>query len=182
MVKGVIMEKPTSNFHFKFMSFGFKFRDFFLPRINILKEVEIKPGFHVLDYGCGPGSYIIPLVELVGKSGKVYALDNHPLAIWRVQRIASRKQLSNVETICSDCETGLENGSIDVILLYDTYHGLTDPDVVLEELHRILKPNSILSFSDHHMKYDEIISKITKKNLFKLSRKGKGSYIFLKAS
>ena len=50
------MDKPISNFHFKFMSFGYKFRDGFSPRKDILKEVGIKPGFHVLDYGCGPGA------------------------------------------------------------------------------------------------------------------------------
>jgi len=37
--------------------------------------------YHVLDYGCGPGSYIKPLLELVGCSGKIFALDIHPLAI-----------------------------------------------------------------------------------------------------
>jgi len=75
------MDKPMSNFDFKFMSLGYKFRDLFLPRLNILEEVGIKPGFHVLDFGCGPGSYIIPLAKLVGESGKVYAMDIHPLAI-----------------------------------------------------------------------------------------------------
>ena len=85
------MDKPTSNFHFKFMSFGYKFRDFFLPRKNILTEVGVKPGFHVLDYGGGPGGYIIAAAEFVGKSGKIYALDIHPLAIQMVQSIASKK-------------------------------------------------------------------------------------------
>lgn len=86
------MDKTNSDFHFKLMSFEFKVRDFFLPRMNILKEVGIKPGFHVLDYGCGPGSYIIPLAELVGKSGKIYALDIHPLAIQIVQVIEKRRK------------------------------------------------------------------------------------------
>ena len=48
------MDKPQPNFHFKLMSLSYKFRDFFLPRKNILKEVGIKPGFHVFDYGYGP--------------------------------------------------------------------------------------------------------------------------------
>ena len=174
------MDKPMSNFHFKFMSFGFKFRDLFRPPKNKLIEVGIKPGFHILDYGCGPGSHSIAAARLVGNSGKVYALDIHPLSIERIQYIASNKGIINIETICSDCATGLEDGSIDVVLLYDTFHNVTDPDGVLKELHRILKPNSILSFSDHHMKEDEIVSEITKKNLFKLSRKEKRSYIFLK--
>ncbi|NQS89659.1 methyltransferase domain-containing protein, partial [Patescibacteria group bacterium] len=117
------------------MSFDYKFRDFFLSRMDVLKEVGIKPGFHLLDYGCGPGSYIIAAVELVGKSGKIYALDIHPLAIQRVQSITSKRQLTNVKTICSDCKTGLPNDSIDVILLYDIFHELNNPNAVLEELH-----------------------------------------------
>jgi len=174
------MDKPMANLHFKFMSFGYKFRDFFLPRMNILKEVGIETGFHVLDYGCGPGGYIIPLAELVGKSGKIYALDIHPLAIQRVQNIVSKKKLTNVETICSDCKTGLPDNSVDVVVLYDTLHTLSDPNGVLEELHRVLKPNGILSFSDHHMKENEIVSKVTNRGLFRLSKKGERTYSFSK--
>jgi len=174
------MDKPKSNWDFKLMSLTYKFRDLFSPRMNILKEVGIKPRFHVLDYGCGPGSYIIPLAELVGKSGKVYALDIHPLAIQMVQNITSKRQLTNVETICSDCKTGLPDNSVDIILLYDTFHDLSDPDGVLKELHRVLKPNRILSFSDHHMKEDEIVSKVTNGGLFRLSRKGKRTHSFSK--
>jgi ubiquinone/menaquinone biosynthesis C-methylase UbiE len=174
------MDKPKSNLDFKLMSLTYKFRDFFLPRMNILEEVGIKLGFHVLDYGCGPGSYIIPLAELVGESGKIYALDIHPLAIQRVQSIAEKKQLTNVEITRSDCKTGLSDNSVDVVLLYDTFHTLGDPNGVLKELHRILKPNGILSFSDHHKKEDEIVSKVTNRGLFRLSRKGKRTYSFLK--
>jgi len=65
------MNALNSNPDFRLMVIAFKIRDFFLPRINILKEVGIMTGFHVLDFGCGPGSYIIPLSELVGKTGKV---------------------------------------------------------------------------------------------------------------
>ena len=170
------MNKPMANFDFKFMSFGYKFRDFFLPRMNILKEVGIKPGFHVLDYGCGPGGYVIPLAELVGESGKIYALDIQPLAIQKVRSVARKRQLTNVETIHSDCKTGLPNNSVDVVLLYDTFHALGDPNGVLEELHRVLKPDGILSFSDHHMKENEIVSEVTNGGLFRLSRKGDKTY------
>jgi ubiquinone/menaquinone biosynthesis C-methylase UbiE len=175
------MDRPMSNVHFKLMSFEFKFRDLFLSPKKKLNEVGIRPGFHILDYGCGPGSYSIAAAELVGNSGKVYALDIHPLALQMVQKAASRRGLGNIETICSDQPIGLEDNTIDVVLLYDTYHELSDPDRVLEKLHRIIKPHSILSFSDHHMKEDEILSEITKTNLFALSTKGKMSYLFSKA-
>jgi len=174
------MDKPMSNFDFQFMSVGYKFRDLFLPRKNILKEVGIKPGFYVLDYGCGPGSYIIPLAELVGESGKIYALDIHPLAIQKVKDIASKKQLANVETILSDCQTGLPDNTLDALLLYDAFHHLSAPEAVLKELHRVLKPGGTLSFSDHHMKEKEIVAEITKSRLFRLSRKGQRTYVFLK--
>jgi len=174
------MDKPMRDLHFRFMSFGYKFRDFFKPRQDVLKEVDIRPGFHVLDYGCGPGSYSIIAAELVGTTGKVYALDIHPLAVKRVQDIASKKGLTNIETIRADCATGLEDSSVDVILLYDTFHSLGDPDAVLAELHRVLRSNGILSFSDHHMKEDEIVSRLTNRGLFNLSRKGEMTYTFLK--
>jgi len=174
------MDKPISNIHFKFMSFGFKFRDLLRPPKNKLNEIGIKPGFNILDYGCGSGSYLTAAAELVGKSGKIYALDIHPLAIQKVKTIAAKKRLSNVVTINSDCKTGLPDNSIDFVLLYDTFHSLSDPNKVLEELNRILKTGGILSFSDHHMKEEEIVSRVTDRGLFVLSKKGKKTYSFLK--
>jgi ubiquinone/menaquinone biosynthesis C-methylase UbiE len=174
------MYKPEPNFHFKIMAFCYTFRDFFSPRKHILNEAEIKPGFHVLDYGCGPGSYLSPLAELVGESGRIYALDIHPLAIKMVQGIISKRHLRNVETIQSNRDTGLPDNSIDAVLMYDVFHDLSDPNGVLEELHRVLKEGAILSFSDHHMKEGDILPAITATNLFMLSGKGKKTYIFSK--
>ena len=138
------MEKQMSNSHFKMMTFTFKIRDLFSPRRKVLEEVGIQSGFNVLDYGCGSGSYVVPAAKLVDPSGKVYALDIHPLAIEKVKKLVSKKDLTNVETIQSDCKTGLDDNSIDVVLLYDTFHEIGDPDGVLRELHRVLKTGGIL--------------------------------------
>lgn len=174
------MDKPEPNFSFRLMALMYRLRDIRLSRKKILEELEIKPGFHVLDYGCGPGSYIIDTSGLVGISGKVYALDIHPIAIEMVQSIASKKNLTNVETIHSDCKTGLPDNSIDVVLLYDILHGLGDPGGVLRELHRVLKSDGTLSITDHHLTENEIVSIVADDNLFELSRKGKRTYSFLK--
>jgi ubiquinone/menaquinone biosynthesis C-methylase UbiE len=56
---------------------------------------------------------------------------------------------------------------------------LSAPDVVLEEIHRVLRSNGILSFSDHHMK-DEIVSKVTNTGLFNLSTEGEMTHTFSK--
>ena len=173
------MDNPMSDRHFKWMSIEFKLRDLLVPRMTILKEAGIQPGFHVLDYGCGPGSYVIPAAELVGSSGKIYALDIHPLAIRKVKNIVLKKRLANVETILSDCKTGLPDKHIDVVLVYDTFHDLGNPDGVLRELHRVLESDGILSFNDHHMK-EEAESELTKGGLFTLSKKGKKTYTFSK--
>jgi len=162
------------------MSLTYKLRDFFTPRMNILKEAGIEEGFYALDYGCGPGSYIVPLADLVGPSGKIYALDIHPLAIKMVEKSAAKKHLANVMTIQSDCRTGLPDQSLDVALLYDVFHDLDQPGMILKELHRILKPDGILSLSDHHLREQEIVSGLTKEGLFRIAKKGQKTYSFQK--
>jgi len=174
------MDKLQGNLDFHFMALGYKFRDFFLPRRDVLKDVGIKVGSTVLDYGCGPGGYVAAAAEMVGKSGKIYALDIHPLAIEKVKGIIAKKRLTNVETISSDCKTGLDDESVDIVLLYDIFHALSAPGEVLAELHRVLRAEGILSFSDHHIKEDEIVSVVTDSGLFKLLRKGEKTYNFTK--
>jgi ubiquinone/menaquinone biosynthesis C-methylase UbiE len=174
------MDKPRSNFGFSGMALMFKLRDLLSPREEVLKEVDIRPGSQVLDYGCGPGGYVASTAARAGESGMVYALDIHPLALQHVQNIVRKSHLPNVQTIHSDCKTGLPDGSIDVVLLYDTYHALSNPDAVLAELHRVLKPDGTLSFSDHHLSNDEITSGVTGSQLFKLSTKGSRTYTFVK--
>jgi len=172
------MEKRMSDLGFRGMSLAFKFRDLFSPRGRILEEVGIEPGSTVLDYGCGPGSYTAAASEMVGESGTVFALDIQPLAVRKVRQLASKKKLDNVEAILSDCQTGLPGNSVDVVLLYDTFHALDEQDAVLGELHRVLKPGGTLSFSDHHMNEDEAVSAVTSGGLFRLSGKGKKTYSF----
>ena len=167
-----------SNIWFRLMALEFKIRDYRHPRQEIVSEVGLKAGFQVLDYGCGPGGYVPAVSEAIESSGKLYALDALPIAIDMVKKIVAKKGLKNVETILSDCATGLPDQELDAVLLYDTFHDLEDQNAVLTELHRVLKPNGLLSFSDHHMEENDIISKITGTGLFKLQKKGKYIYSF----
>ncbi len=174
------MNRSSSNLHFYIHDCIFKLRDFFLPRIDILKEPGITPGFYVLDYGCGSGSYINILADMVGKTGRVYALDIHPLAIQKINGIIAKRHLINVKAIYSDWKTGLPDNSMDAVLLYDVFHVLNNEDRVLKELHRVLKPKAILSFRDHRMTKDEIVYNLTKDRFFQLSEQGKKTYTFRK--
>jgi ubiquinone/menaquinone biosynthesis C-methylase UbiE len=164
--------RSQSDLDFRLMALSYKVRDFLRPRQDLLEEVGIKTCSQVLDYGCGPGSYVGPVIKLIGDIGTLYALDVHPLAIKTVQRLASQKKLSNIRVIMSDCATGLPPASIDVVLLYDILHDLENRAEVLAELHRVLKPEGVLSVTDHHLQEDEIISRVTQGGLFKLKSKG----------
>ncbi len=174
------MDRFKSGLHFYFHACFFKLRDLFFSRALILEEVPIKPGFQVVDYGCGPGSYITLLAGMVGETGRVYAVDAHPLAIKKVSGIIAKKNLKNVTALRSDCRTELPDNSIDVVLLYDVFHALDDSDGVLKELYRVLKADGILSFQDHRMKDDEIVYELTKARYFQLLKKGKKTYTFQK--
>jgi ubiquinone/menaquinone biosynthesis C-methylase UbiE len=160
-------DKPMSKSHFKFMVKHFKKRDKKYPPLKKIEKIKIKEESIVLDYGCGPGSYSIAAAEVVGNKGKIYAADIHPLAIESVKKRALEKNLRNIETILTDCDTNLKDESVDIVLLLDIYHDLSDPESILKEIHRVLKLDGSLSVDDHHYKDDEIIGKITSIGLFK---------------
>jgi len=166
------MSALLANLRFKFMVAVFWLRDWRRPRREVLREVGIQPGFRILDYGCGTGSYIRETARLVGASGVVYALDRNPLAVRRAQQIAERDGLSNVRTILSDGVTGLPDGSVDVVLLYDILHDLSNRDDVLGEIHRVLKPGGILSVSDHHLCRPDIVARVTATQRFYVTSEG----------
>ncbi len=157
---------------FKLMALSYKVRDARRSREDFLQETGIRPGATVLDYGCGPGSYVAPAARIAGAAGRVYALDMHPLAIEMAAERAKRDGLSNVTTILSDCATGLDDDSVDVVLLYDIYHDLSDPLSVLTELRRVLRPDGVLSSHDHHLKGDALKEAIESSGLFRLVRTG----------
>ena len=169
-----------SNIGFRMMTLGFKIRDYIRPRKEIIDEVGLKAGFKVLDYGCGPGGYVPAVSEAIGPQGKLYALDSMPIAVDTVRKLVAKKGLKNVETILSNCATDLPKEALDVVLVYDVFHDLRDQQAVLNELHRVLKPNGVLSFSDHHLKEDEIFSKIMSSGLFTLQKKNEHTYSFIK--
>ena len=80
--------------------------------------------------------------------------------------------LKNISTIIPDDYTGLPSQSIDIVLLYDVFHMFSEKDKILKEIHRVLKPEGKLSFSDHHMKMREIEGIFDKSKLFTIAEKG----------
>jgi ubiquinone/menaquinone biosynthesis C-methylase UbiE len=164
------IDKPMSRYSFKIMTLILRLRDILNPPQKILGQIDnIRPGAHILDYGCGPGSYSIAASKLVGPTGKVYAVDIHPLAVPGVEKKIAEKGIPNIETLLTDCNLGIPDASIDVVLLIYVLHDFKDPGSILSELGRVLKPDGILVVKDQNLDNDKVISIVTSRN-FKLSK------------
>ena len=111
----------VSDFNFRVMAAYLRFRERFRKPEETVRMLGIQEGHKVLDFGCGIGSYSIPVSRLVGETGRVFALDIHPMALDRVQKRAERLDLQNIETIQSGLETGLDDNTCDFVLMFDVY-------------------------------------------------------------
>ena len=138
-------QKPMSNTMFKMISLTAEVFYKFMNLSRQLQKSGVRGGQAVLDFGCGSGHFTIAAARVVGDNGKVYALDVHPLAIEAVKKKVAKEGLSNVRTILSDMDTGLPDESVHVVLLYRTFYLVKDKQGLLDELHRVLKPDCILS-------------------------------------
>ena len=163
-------KKRESDLAFRLMTLIYKLRDLLQNPRRSLEKARLTKGMSVVDYGCGPGSFTIPAAELVGHEGRVFAVDIHPLAISTVKQKASRKGLQNVETILvRGYDTGIEESSVDRVLLIDTIHAIDDPDALFREIHRMLKPDGLLFMEKGHMAMSEQKSILEKSGLFKIT-------------
>jgi ubiquinone/menaquinone biosynthesis C-methylase UbiE len=105
-----------------------------------------------VDYACGPGHYIIPMAEKVGPDGRVYAVDIQPLTMESVQKKAARKGLKNITTVLVDSyDTGLPAAVADIVVFLDAFHMVAEPEALLREIHRLLKPQGLLFMDPGHL-------------------------------
>ncbi len=123
--------------------------------IDFLKDIGMKSGQVVLDFGCKHGTYTIPAAMVVGGNGKVYAVDKSKDVLDELANKAGEKELKNIERIAvkDQIKLLLPNESVDMILLYDVLHLVESRERLLAELYRVSKPLGILSvYPKHHEK------------------------------
>ena len=173
-------DAPIPDIAFRSMKLTYKARDLLKPRQIILSEAPIKPGDTVLDFGCGSGSYTFIVAKIVGPKGLVVAADIHPLAITHVENVAKSRSLNNVTVRQTDCDTDLKDDSVDVILLFDIFHMFKDPNRILRELARVLKPVGHLCVNDPHMPEESLIAGITSAGLFEKAHQAEHLILFQK--
>lgn len=149
------------NIVFRMMSLALSMRDVFAPVSKRVDGFGIENGSIVVDFGCGPGSYIEWTSRAVGDTGKVYAVDVHPLAIKSVKAKARKKSLDNVIPVLSTgYPVDIERQSADVIYAMDMFHMVQDVESFLRELRRLLKPNCTLFIESGHQPFNDAREKI----------------------
>jgi ubiquinone/menaquinone biosynthesis C-methylase UbiE len=149
---------------------------------EVLRKIGVRNGQTVLDFGCGRGNYAIPAARIVGKEGRVYALDKNQKALDELMQRAENEELRNVTRIdtSGEVEIRLKDRSINVVLLYDIfwYFPLTDERLpkLLSEVYRVIADDGLLSVYPKHINSEQLRDKIERSG-FKLEGKHFGRLI-----
>ena len=118
-----------------------------------LIDIGIEQNHSIIDFGCGKGNYAIPAAKVVGKGGRVYAVDKNKESLDKLMQRSKKMRLKNIERIdvSERIEVPLQEESIDVVLLYDVIHLVGNRGRLLTEMHQVLKTNALISvYPKHH--------------------------------
>jgi len=113
------------------------------PQQNI-RNLNLREGMHVADFGTGSGHYAFALSRAVGESGRVYAVDIQRDLLGRLKNEATRGRYGNVVISWGDIEqpkgSKLREGLMDAVVLSNTLFQIEDRDAAAQEVKRVLKP------------------------------------------
>ncbi len=121
---------------------------------KLLREIGIRQGHVVLDFGCRTGNYTIPIARIIGNEGCVFALDTDRESLDKLMQKAVINHLANIKRIAAreKIKIPLKDETVDVVLLYDVIHLVQDRERLYSEVHRISKSNALISVLPKHFK------------------------------
>lgn len=121
------------------------------PQKNI-KEFGLQEGASVADFGSGSGHYTLIASDLVGDSGRVYAIDIQRELLKKVKDLSSGSNQENIDVLCGDIEeiggTKLADGVVNAIFLTNVLFQTEKKENVVAEAYRVLKKRGRVLFVD----------------------------------
>jgi ubiquinone/menaquinone biosynthesis C-methylase UbiE len=111
--------------------------------------IGVKKGATVADVGAGSGYMTVKLAKRVGPNGVVYATDIQPAMIELLEKRVKSAKLTNVRSVLGTTDDPkLPPASLDLVLMVDVYHELSQPQAMLRHLLEALKPAADSSCSN----------------------------------
>jgi FkbM family methyltransferase len=129
-------------------------------RAAVLKEFShlIHGNEVILDIGAGTGRFSLAIAKKLN-NGKVICLDLSEEMLQHLKRKAEKEGLKErIQILKREASSsGLENESVDLVMSNSVFHELSNPEAVLKEMGRVLKPSGWIIMSDFR---DTRISKL----------------------
>jgi ubiquinone/menaquinone biosynthesis C-methylase UbiE len=117
-------------------------------RRGAVAALDLKPGSTVLEIGAGTGRNLPYLVQAVGPSGRVLALDFSPGMLAEAGKLVSREGWSNVELLHQDATRLEVDRELDAVLFSLSYSVIPEPAPALARAWERLRPGGRLAIMD----------------------------------
>lgn len=125
-------------------------REVFDQREQIVAALGLRKGQRIADVGAGTGLLTVELARAVGEQGTVYAVDVQPNFLDHIAQRARKEGLSNVQLVRAQQDSAqLPEGSVQLVLMCDTYHHVEQPAAYLESLRKAIEPGGRLVVVDY---------------------------------
>jgi ubiquinone/menaquinone biosynthesis C-methylase UbiE len=122
--------------------------------IDVLK---LEKGSTVADVGAGSGYMTVKLAKKVGPQGKVYANDIQQGMLDLLSKRVTKSKLTNVSTVLgTQDDPKLPADTIDLVIMVDVYHELSQPQVMLRHIRDSLKPGGRLVLLEYRKEDPDI--------------------------
>lgn len=146
-IKGKIMAWGLSSYplrRFECLLVGDYISTFLREVFHIIKDNPV-----ILDVGAGSGYFSLSIAEKL-RTGKVICLDLSEEMLQSLEQKAEKKGLRDrIQILKAEASSsGLEDESVDLVFSNFAFHEFSNPETVLSEIFRVLKPSGCVIITD----------------------------------
>ncbi len=116
---------------------------------DVLRALDLREGNTVADLGSGSGYFTLKLAPAVGKQGQVLAVDLRKLSLFFLWTRALLGGQHAVHVMLGDeDDPRLPTGFVDAVLICNTYHEFSHPELILRRVYQSLHAGGRLVIVD----------------------------------